>query len=431
MGKLVALYTSADVLLDRPHYIDALMDGIGLNHLHLGGTHRLSEETKALNPAPPGLAEHAPNVGGDDDTRLRQAIDAAHAKGLGVWLGGGGTHGAASSIPQWAGVTVDGVAFQDVPTQRYAREQHAVACCMGRDDLNRWLEATFADIAGSYDVEGFDPSHMRYAAPSFFDNLFGCACDACRGHAAEMGFDADGIVAAAVAFRRRLRSLRASDVRAATRLGLRLPDLLEWLDVGGANEGGVMDWFEFRARLIRDGQARCATAAREAAGPELAFGCDIFPPTFALLVGHRYRHFLEWSAFTSPLLSHVEVFVLGTLAAYAALLLDWIDGLSEEDALRFVYTLFGYEHLGLPRSLAELGVDEPDCELRCAALADIVETEMRRARLYNDGSIPSYPVIKGFQWPRDVIERLVAAADEIGHEGIVFQGTDVICPEAG
>ena len=81
--------------------------------------------------------------------------------------------------------------------------------------------------------------------------------------------------------------------------------------------------------------------------------------------------------------------------------------------------------------MAELGVDEPDCELRCAALADIVETEMRRARLYNDGSIPSYPVIKGFQWPRDVIERLVAAADDMGHEGIVFQGTDVICPEAG
>ena len=50
---------------------------------------------------------------------------------------------------------------------------------------------------------------------------------------------------------------------------------------------------------------------------------------------------------------------------------------------------------------------------------------MFRARLYNS-RIPSYPVIKGGTWPKEPIRRLIAAADDLGHDGIVFQGTDAL-----
>ena len=98
---------------------------------------------------------------------------------------------------------------------------------------------------------------------------------------------------------------------------------------------------------------------------EIIFGTDTYPPSFSLLVGHNYREFLTWSGYTSPLISHVEIFILATFASYADLLCQWNQGLDETDALQLVYRLFGYDHLDLPQTLEALGVGTPDLEERC------------------------------------------------------------------
>ena len=50
--------------------------------------------------------------------------------------------------------------------------------------------------------------------------------------------------------------------------------------------------------------------------------------------------------------------------------------------------------------------------------------EFAEHRLYNTGEIPSYPVIKGSTWSPRIVRALVRAAEDMGHEGIIFQGTD-------
>jgi hypothetical protein len=56
---------------------------------------------------------------------------------------------------------------------------------------------------------------------------------------------------------------------------------------------------------------------------------------------------------------------------------------------------------------------------------------LRRGRLYNDGSIPSYPFIKGTTWPKATVQRLMQDADALGHDGIILQGTDSLLEYPG
>lgn len=81
MKKLVGLYTGSSMLIEHPDYFDALKQEIGLTHVIGGGDYRLSGETWAKNPMPPGDEQFAPSRGGDDDTPFRRALEVAHDKG--------------------------------------------------------------------------------------------------------------------------------------------------------------------------------------------------------------------------------------------------------------------------------------------------------------------------------------------------------------
>ena len=93
--------------------------------------------------------------------------------------------------------------------------------------------------------------------------------------------------------------------------------------------------------------------------------------------------------------------------------------------------MFGYDHVGLPATLDALGVGRPDLETRYKKLYDIVLLELWRGWLYNDGSVPSYPVIKGSIWPRATVQRLMKDADAMGHEGVILQGTESLLEYPG
>ena len=72
-----------------------------------------------------------------------------------------------------------------------------------------------------------------------------------------------------------------------------------------------------------------------------------------------------------------------------------------------------------------------DLEMRFEKLYDVVALEMQRARRYNDGSIPSYPVIKAGTWPKETVQRLMQTAEAQGHDGIILQGTEALLEYPG
>lgn len=420
MARLVGLYTGTQQLIEHPGYFDALKQEIGLTHVIFGGEYILSESTKALNPMPPGKEQFAPSRGGTDDTELRQGLDAAHDKGLQAWWCTGGWHGGGGHVPEMCMTDMHHRPISEAPKLRYAREQYSMSLCPSHEGLSDWLRAVMAEVMAGYPFDGVDLTHFRYTAPAFLHNLFGCGCTRCEALAHSRGYDFDHLRNSVLAFWDRLHHLDAGAIREAGERGVGLMDLSEWLGM----DAGLSQWFEFRAGVIAHNLRSFKEAAYDSAGRDIVFGSDTFPPTFATLVGHRYRDVLDWADYTSPLLSHVEYFILSAFATYADLLCQWTDGLAEQDALRFVYRLFGYDGVkGMPQSLDAFGIETPDCEVNCPALYDIVELEMHRGRLYNTGTIPSYPVIKGGTWSPEIVRGLVKAAERMGHEGIIFQGT--------
>jgi hypothetical protein len=426
MAQLVGLYTEPQIVVEHPGYFDALIDTVGLTHILMAG-YILSPETRAKNPLPPGHEASVPTPGSDDDRALRRALDIAHGKGLQVWIRGWGWHGYAGRYPSMCMQDMHGRPLSEVPQLRYGLDQYAIAFCPNHEGLNEWFRSAYSDMIANYDVEGLNLSHCRYTAPSFLHNLLGCACARCQAVAREQGYDFERMRGSALAFWDRLHHLDASTVRRANQHGWGLMGLSEWLGI----DVGLVDWFSFRARVLTDRLRFFKQAVLDAGGTDVVFGTDTFPPSFSMLVGHNYRDFLTWSGYTSPLISHVEIFILATFASYADLLCQWNPGLDETDVLQLVYRLFGYDHLDLPQTLEGLGVGTPDLEAHYEKLYDIVSLELSRARLYNDGSIPSYPVIKGGTWPKQTVQRLMQTAEALGHDGIILQGTESLLEYPG
>lgn len=422
MKKLVGLYTGSNMLIEHPDYFDALKEKIGLTHVIGFGEYKLSEETWAKNPMPPGGEQFAPSRGSDDDRALRRAIDIAHDKGLKVWFCSSSWHGGGDRYAEMCMKDMHNRPISEVPKLRYAREQYSMAYCPSNEKLNEWLRSVFSDIMAHYEADGVDLTHSRYTAPAFLHNLFGCGCPRCADLARNRGYNFDKMRNSILTFWEKIQHLDAKAVREAGERGLGLLDLPQWLGI----DAGIAEWFEFRAGVIAANLKRFKESAYEAAGRKIVFGSDTFPPSFSIFVGHSYPDFMKWADYTSPLLPHVEYFILSTFATYADLLCQWTKGLAEEDALRFVYRLFGYDHLDMPQSLEEFGIETPECEVKCKALYDIVELELWRARLYNTGEIPSYPVIKGATWSPEIVKGLVDAAERMGHDGIIFQGTSAL-----
>jgi hypothetical protein len=161
------------------------------------------------------------------------------------------------------------------------------------------------------------------------------------------------------------------------------------------------------------------------------FAADTYPPALAVLVGHRYRDWPSHSDFYSPLLSHIFAFITFGFAAWSRFLRDKVPGLSEADALGLLYHLTGYGDLGMPESIEALGLDRPDGEYRDVPILALMERDLAKSRLYASPEIPSYPIIQGGCWPPEVVSELIAAAERLGHDGIIFQGSGSLIPYPG
>ncbi len=118
---------------------------------------------------------------------------------------------------------------------------------------------------------------------------------------------------------------------------------------------------------------------------------------------------------------------MDNIGSFATLLTQWIDGLGEGEAVSLVYNLLGIHNPEMPVTVKAMHLGEPpSAEPKMEALLELVASEMYKARLFSGEKVPSYPVIKGSNWPEKTVRRLMEVATEAGHDGIVLQGTDAL-----
>lgn len=415
---LTGLYLTTDVVLKYPDYIERLRDEIGLNTAVLSFTGEMSEEVLALSPyggrtptdeeldelvlrhfdgrpVDPREYEQAkkqcgPGVSASgDDEMFRKAVGQLKDAGLQVWTYGGA----------W---TIRRLMF-----------------CPSRADVQDWMEAACVYWATQYDLDALDITHFRYPMGSFPLGLFGCTCSSCATAADEMGYDMEAMIADVKSVREGLNRLDGARLGEVVRLGFGFFDVIHALGL----RSGVLDWVRFRCDLLTRNLARFRSAVHKAA-PGKAFGTDTYPASMALTAGHNYLRWGEMADFASPLVSHISAFVCNTFIEWARFLQEEIPNLTEEDALQVVYRFNGYDGMGLPETVEAYGADEPATLAYRIPTADLVLRDLVKAKLYLPPDIPSYPIIHGEGWSTETIDRIVSEARRLGHNGIVWQGTD-------
>lgn len=433
--RRVGIYLGASDILENPGYLETLRERLGLNMVIISFCGQLSEAVLKFNPydgQPPtddcvrslicrridgklcsedfssAYRSTGPSVGrhsAADERLMRRAIDEAHRVGLEVWL----------LSEAWA-----------------AGDWAELMYCPSNPKVNRWYEAVYTHIATHYGVEGLDITHARYPMTSHPRAMFICGCDECAKTAAAMGYDMAQMKADIWDALKRLREADGKRLAVVCAEGMGPFDYMQLL---GMKEG-VIQWFKFRANVLADQFARFHTAVHAAAGEQFIFGTDTYPASLSIYAGHNHARWNEFSDFASPLLSHVDIFPMHTMIVWARFLQSLWPDVSESEALRVIYRLVGYDTLAMPINYTDyaLGSDpgpawrgEPDCEWRHVPLRDLLRLDMAKARLYLPAGIPSYPIIQGggapHDWPREIIAQVMADADALGHNGVIFQGT--------
>jgi hypothetical protein len=331
-----------------------------------------------------------PGIGAGDDDAFRRAVEQLQSDGLEVWLCGG----------SW---TIRRLMF-----------------CPSREDVTAWLEGACAHWAAAYGVQGIDLTHARFPMGSFPLGLFGCTCDSCAHVAGQLGYDMERMVAALRSTRQRLQAFDGQRLGQVARMGIGFFDVLQGLGI----DSGLIDWLRFRVDLLARALTRFRGAARSA-NSGIVFGADTFPASMSLTVGHDHLRWGEFADFASPLVSHISAFTCNTLIVWARFLQQEVgEDLSEADALAVIYRLTGYDGMELPESVDALGgEDAPDLAYR-VPVDDLVLRDLAKTRLFLPPDLPSYPIIHGAGWPKTAIDRIVSEARRLGHNGVIWQGTD-------
>ncbi|MBS7610520.1 hypothetical protein KEJ19_08235, partial [Candidatus Bathyarchaeota archaeon] len=341
--KLIGMYAGCEVLsrggLEKN--LD-LMQAYGVNTIILSGGYRVSPEVEALNPL--GRLPRQPNA-------LPEIKRACERKGLNLWLCVGVPYAEcvqrAADYPSLAVRDVFGSIIE--PDQSFGF-RWAASLCPSNPSIRGYLQALFKDLAKGYELEGFTLTHLRFSPPSHsFLNLFSCFCSSCIHEASRLGYEPEKSRKQLMEAIEELKRLDAGKIRALSEGGATIHDWIQFLGLGEE----ALRWFEFRAKMITENLASFHEVVKDI-NPNTLFSCDGYPPSFAILVGHRYRGLERIGDFLSPLLNHPTIFQTLVFAEVCKVLLEWNRGLKENDLLRLLYNLAGYGDLGLPLSISRL-----------------------------------------------------------------------------
>ncbi len=365
---------------------------------------------------------------------LIRAIDETHRRGMRFWLYFSGHHNSPEDRDVMA-ETFDGLKFADLPAIDYALSQGELTTCFEKKRVREYVVRLFGHAAAHYDVDMMYVSHTRYATPSFWSNLTGCACPECRLAAEREGRDMDAMARAAKSLIATLQGLDPRTVERAADTGLTFGDFIAGL---GARDG-VMDWLYFRASVVGRALGRMHDVVHDATGDRCGFVTDTHNATMSLLVGHNYTDLIGGGSDGLHPLSWCDYQHVSVIAAWANQLCRWVEGLDESAALRASLAFFGWEGLGLPdKRIADLRIGKNSQEHTLYGEAAqsfygyfnptlterLMTHEWEKLAAIDRGRIPAHPVIKGTEWPAEVCRTLMARTAELGLDGYVFQGTD-------
>ncbi|MCE5250968.1 twin-arginine translocation signal domain-containing protein [bacterium] len=433
-NRVIGCYCTLEEILDSPKYIDALQAKLGVNTLYCSPPIRLPDWLLRMNPIGPDRIMNARGHTGDD-SGVHRAVEDTHSRGMQFYLYYTGHHYGEESRPIIS-ETFDGVKFLDLPPIKYSLESMKTSC-FAKPAVREYEPAVFSYGARTYGADSMYVSHYRYASPSFWTNLFGCACSSCREEADRMGYDFEAMKNSMMKLRRSLERLDRKTLEQAARFRMTFTDFLVLL--GGDN--GVIDWLVFRSKVVGSELRRIHDAVHTATAGQCRFMTDTFNATQALFVGHNWADFFDGASDALQPLSWCATQHISAVASWANQLCEWVPGLEESTALKLVTTFFGYDGLGLPdKKIADLRIGEdmskhdtysnekgsfygyfnPDLTIR------LMTHEWTRMTAINRGRLPAHPVIKGFEWPEPVCRELMARALDLGLNGYVFQRTDVL-----
>jgi hypothetical protein len=422
--KVVGLYGDAGAAAKDAGYLNLLQDKIGLNRIIFGGGFNLSPKTRQLNPSSGG---NAPGLGlTDDDSSLFLGIEEAHKRGIKVWGCMSSYWAGAEHAPELMAYDLYGNRMDYYQRSPYAHEQGSMTFCPTNERINDWFEAAFTEIAIKYDFDGYALTHFRYCHPAFIEQMLGCACPSCQKKAADLGYDFPRMKKAVLGLVDSLKHLPVALLAGKSGYSFGFTDLLQVLGVDG---GGVLDWFNFRADVISGNLKRFKQTVKAEVKREFAFGSDAHYPSMAMLVGHRYKDLGSICDQILPLLSHNAIHYMDNLGSFASHLTQWNNGLSERDAVRLVYMLFGITYPGMPKTVTDMDLENPmEAEKTLqTVIPEIIASEMYKAKLYSGDNVPTYPVIKGsLFWSSLNVKKLMQTALDTGHNGIILQGTDAL-----
>jgi len=416
--KRTGIYLGAREVLDNPGYVPALQEQIGLNLAVLSYSGAVPPEVVRHSPfdgvplSDPCLhsvvarhmdsgpvdprefdlvrAEVGPAVRQGDDEAFRRAVSQLKGDGVEVWIcGGSWTH-------------------------------RRLMFCPSNEGVQDWYEALYVHLATAYEADGIDLTHARYPMGSFPLGLFACTCPHCATSAERLGYDMIAMVESLRRAQVRLQGVDGRLLAAAATQGLGAFDLGQLLGL----DPGVGDWFRFRCDLLAEKLRRDREVVKAAAGEDYVFGTDTHPASLASFVGHNHAVWDTFSDFASPLVSHISAFTCDTLIVWAQFLRQLQPTLSEPEALQAIYRLVGYDEVGLPASIAAFEPDKPARLAHIIPLEELILCDLTKARLWLPPDLPSYPIIHGTGWPRPAIDAILERSAAVGHDGVVWQGTD-------
>lgn len=426
--KLIGYYATLDEILKEPKFLDALQKRLGVNVLLCSPPIKLPPHLLAKNPLGPGRTLCA-RAHTDDDSGVFRAVEETHRRGMDFWLSYTGHHYNEECRPIIA-ETFEGVKFLDMPSVRYSLESQRTSC-FAKPIVKEFEPEVFAYGAKTYGADSMYVSHYRYANPSYWPNLFGCACSYCQEEAAKMGYNFPRMKSAMLGLRLSLEKIDRKNVEHAAKFRLTFADFLTFL----GDDDGVMDWVVFRAKVVGNQLRRINEAVRAATGGRCGFITDTHNATMSIFVGHNYSDFLSGASDAFHPLSWCDTQHIGAVTAWANQLCTWAPGLEESTALRVVTRFFGWDELGLPTEwiYQVLGLKSPEEKISSEAFyrlfnpdltVRLLTHEWTRLAVINNGRLPIHPVIRGDVWPEKVCRELMGRCEDLGFTGYVFQRTD-------
>jgi len=426
--KLVGCYCSPREILNEPKYMDALQERLGVNVVIARSGIAMPDWLKEKNPLGGKGWMGASPAKDDDDSELTKAIEEVHRRGMDFWLYYTGHHYGQLHRPVCA-ETFEGIPFSELPPTPYSLCQKLITVCFNKPAVAEWDLEAYTFGARNYDVDGIYVTHFRYANPSFFANLFGCACGDCRDLAADLGYDFPAMKKAGMRLVANLKKLDREKVRLAAKTGFTFTDFIQLL----GEDAAVIDWLRFRAKAVGMRLRGIRNAIHQASADRADFVSDTHNPTLSLYVGHNYDDLMTGASDGLLPLAWLDYQHVSAVAAWANLLVTWVPGLDEETAITAVLGFFGWDDLPIPRKRIEdlhIGVDpqvHSDVEFyryfnRGGTLA-MWTHEMERLAAMNTRGMPSFPIIKGHQWTEKISRELMDRCMGMGHTGYVLQRT--------